>query len=189
MHIETPAIIQNIQEEKDFVTFFDQNEIDTFYLCNFYPIPITIFFRDFEKEVTFKSVESAFQAIKFYPHLDLIEQFVPLTGKEAKDLSRSIGMDKMDPNWFKGNREAAMISLIRLKFNNLDLKDKLLKTGCSYIVEHASKGHIDPYWSDNYDGSGENMMGKILMTVRGELGGTGIVPPSSDYLQWLKTLP
>lgn len=188
MYIDKPAIIQNIEEQKDFVTFFDQYEEETYYLCNFYPTPITIFFRQLDKEVTFKSVESAFQAIKFYPHFDLIEQFIDLDAREAKDLSRTIGMEKMDPDWFSGKREAVMFHIIQLKFNDLDLKEKLLSTGDTYLVEHAKKGHVDPYWSDNYDGSGQNMMGQILMHVRGIYGGVGLVPPTAGYKRWLETL-
>jgi predicted NAD-dependent protein-ADP-ribosyltransferase YbiA (DUF1768 family) len=39
-------------------------------------------------------------------------------------------------------------------------------TGDAVIVEHSQK---DRYWGDAGDGSGENMLGKILMEVREEL--------------------
>jgi ribA/ribD-fused uncharacterized protein len=44
-----------------------------------------------------------------------------------------------------------------------DLKEKLLMTGNVEIIEHTSK---DNYWGDGGDGSGKNMLSKLLMETR-----------------------
>lgn len=47
-----------------------------------------------------------------------------------------------------------------------DLKALLLSTGDAKIVEHTER---DSYWGDGGDGSGKNVLGRILMEVREEL--------------------
>ncbi len=44
-----------------------------------------------------------------------------------------------------------------------DIRDILLSTGNAEIVENSP---IDFYWGCGADGSGKNMLGKILMEVR-----------------------
>ena len=46
------------------------------------------------------------------------------------------------------------------------LKQILLSTGNKRLVEHTER---DRYWGDGGDGSGSNMLGRILMLVREEL--------------------
>lgn len=47
-----------------------------------------------------------------------------------------------------------------------ELKKLLLDTGYAILVEHAP---LDPYWGDGGNGTGLNMLGKLLMEVRNEL--------------------
>lgn len=47
-----------------------------------------------------------------------------------------------------------------------DLRKLLLSTGQAEIVEHTTN---DRYWGDGGDGSGKNMLGKILMEIRAQL--------------------
>ena len=51
-----------------------------------------------------------------------------------------------------------------------DLKEQLLATGNSFLVEHTKR---DKYWGDGGDGGndtiGRNMLGKLLVRVRNEL--------------------
>lgn len=49
---------------------------------------------------------------------------------------------------------------------NIDIRDILLNTGNEEIIE-ATKG--DYYWGCGIDGSGKNMLGKILMETREKL--------------------
>jgi N-glycosidase YbiA len=53
------------------------------------------------------------------------------------------------------------------KFTQHDeLSALLLSTGDSKLVEHTEN---DDYWGDGGDGSGKNMLGRILMQVRESL--------------------
>ena len=47
-----------------------------------------------------------------------------------------------------------------------ELRALLVGTGDAEIVEHTAN---DAYWGDGGDGSGKNMLGRILMEVRGRL--------------------
>lgn len=40
------------------------------------------------------------------------------------------------------------------------------QTGNAFLIEHNEKTGRDAYWSDNYDGSGYNMLGFQLMKLR-----------------------
>lgn len=60
-----------------------------------------------------------------------------------------------------------MREAVRAKFaQHDDIRELLLSTGDSQIVEHTAN---DSYWGDGGDGSGRNMLGRILMQVRNEL--------------------
>jgi ribA/ribD-fused uncharacterized protein len=60
-----------------------------------------------------------------------------------------------------------MREALRAKFTqNLDLKKILLETGDAILVEYTKN---DNHWGDSGDGSGKNMLGKLLMEVREEL--------------------
>jgi ribA/ribD-fused uncharacterized protein len=47
-----------------------------------------------------------------------------------------------------------------------ELRQLLLSSGEAKLVEHTEN---DDYWGDGGDGSGRNMLGRILMEVRSEL--------------------
>jgi ribA/ribD-fused uncharacterized protein len=51
-----------------------------------------------------------------------------------------------------------------------ELASLLLATGDSHIVEHTAN---DSFWGDGGDGSGRNMLGRILMEVRARLRSSG----------------
>ena len=61
-------------------------------------------------------------------------------------------------------RDEAMLMAVGAKFSqNKDLQNQLLETKGNELIEHT---HKDKYWADGGDGSGVNMLGKILMKVR-----------------------
>lgn len=66
-----------------------------------------------------------------------------------------------------------MLKCLQAKFaQHSDLREQLLSTGDSFLVEHTTK---DKYWGDGGDGGsgdkGKNMLGILLMKVREELRG------------------
>ena len=70
------------------------------------------------------------------------------------------------PDWERV-KDALMREVVLAKFTqHADLREILLATGDARIVEHTEN---DDYWGDGGDGSGKNMLGRILMQVREEL--------------------
>lgn len=60
-----------------------------------------------------------------------------------------------------------MREVVLAKFEQNEVIRKiLLETGDALLIEHT---HRDRYWGDGGDGSGKNMLGIILMSVREEL--------------------
>jgi hypothetical protein len=75
------------------------------------------------------------------------------------------------PDW-EAVKDGVMLDVIRAKFTqHEELKTLLLSTGEEELIEHTSRDH---YWADGGDGSGKNMLGKILMKVRQELRAGGV---------------
>ena len=63
-----------------------------------------------------------------------------------------------------------MRTALKAKFTQHDdLQEILLSTGDAAIVEHTER---DSFWGDGGNGSGKNMLGKLLMQIRDELAKT-----------------
>lgn len=70
------------------------------------------------------------------------------------------------PNW-KEIRVPTMKEVLWAKFTlNDDLEKKLLNTGDAILIETSKS---DGFWGIGRKGKGENMLGKLLMEVRGEI--------------------
>jgi ribA/ribD-fused uncharacterized protein len=66
-------------------------------------------------------------------------------------------------------RVSVMREGLRAKFTQHgDLRGLLLSTGDAKLVEHTER---DEFWGDGGDGSGANMLGRLLMELRDELRG------------------
>ncbi len=64
-------------------------------------------------------------------------------------------------------KDQIMYEAVRAKFaQHADIRQILLNTGDAELVEHTAN---DRYWADGGDGTGENVLGRILMRVRAEL--------------------
>lgn len=91
------------------------------------------------------------------------------TPKEAAELGR----DRRRPlraDW-EQVKDDVMRAAVRAKFRaHADLRAELLATADEELVENAPG---DYYWGCGADGSGKNMLGRILMEVRAELRGEG----------------
>ncbi len=75
------------------------------------------------------------------------------------------------PDW-EAVKDDIMRDAVRTKFRqHAELRAILAGTGDAKIVEHTEK---DAYWGDGGDGSGKNMLGRILMEIREELRATPI---------------
>lgn len=79
---------------------------------------------------------------------------------------------KIDPDWNITDKNTnlrkkdfIMLKGLYEKFKDPSLNKVLMSTGNKVLVEHTNR---DSYWGDGGDGSGKNMLGKLLMSVRQE---------------------
>lgn len=130
------------------------------FLSNFYPCKIKI------KHLEFPSVEHAYQFLKWNPqdpnYLDSrLNVFLRGQPGEAKRLGKRI---PLRPDWETKKKEA-MRSLLRMKFEDPQLREMLLKTRGRLLVEENTWG--DVYWGV-CNGKGKNVLGKLLMDTRND---------------------
>jgi len=109
--------------------------------------------------------EHYFQAQKFVgtPHEEAIR------GAASPMSAKNMGNDRSWPlraDW-EAVKDDIMRCAVRAKFEqHEDIRAVLLSTDEAKLVEHTRN---DAYWGDGGDGSGRNMLGRILMEVRAEL--------------------
>ena len=111
-----------------------------------------------------KTAEHYFQAQKFAgtPQEDAVRQAPdPMTAKQK-------GGDRthpLRPDW-EAVKDDVMRRAVRAKFEqHPDIRAVLLGTGDEELVENAPN---DYYWGCGADGTGKNMLGRVLMEVRSE---------------------
>lgn len=144
------------------------NRIDSFsgeyrFLSNFWFAEVTIY------NVTYPTVEHAYQAMKSGDPAYQHRVQTAKGPKEAKDLGKKA---VLRPDWEQVKVDY-MKYLVWEKFSkHQGLKDKLLATGDAELIEGNTWG--DTFWGV-CRGTGQNMLGKILMEVRTMLR-TGHVP-------------
>jgi len=144
----------------DVIHFYGSKD-DYFCFSNFYRARI------FLKGRQWPTTEHYFQAQKFAGTPREEEIRLAKTPRLAADLGRS-RKHQLRPDWERV-KDAVMREAVLAKFSQHDdLKQVLLDTRDAKIVERTVK---DSYWGDGGDGSGRNMLGKILMSVRQELRG------------------
>ena len=109
--------------------------------------------------------EHYFQAQKFVgtPHEEAIRQ--AKTPKQAATMGRE-RTRPLRADWERV-KDDVMREAVREKFRaHATIRQILLDTGDALLVENAPG---DYYWGIGADGSGKNMLGRILMEIRDEL--------------------
>ena len=130
---------------------------------NFAAFPVRL------KGVEWPTTEHYFQAQKFAgtPHEEEVR------GAGTPTIAARIGRDRsrpLRPDW-EAVKDDVMREAVRAKFQqHPSLRSLLLSTGHAYLIEHTRN---DAYWGDGGDGTGKNMLGRILMEVREDLRGDG----------------
>jgi ribA/ribD-fused uncharacterized protein len=126
---------------------------------NFAPYPVEL------KGKVWPTSEHYFQAQKFagteHEEAIRLEKSPMIAARMGRDRTKPIR-----PDW-EAVKDDIMRQAVRAKFRqHAELREMLLATGDARIVEHTEN---DSYWGDGGDGSGKNMLGRILMEVREEL--------------------
>jgi ribA/ribD-fused uncharacterized protein len=145
----------------------NDNNVINFYLANGEYGCFSNFSRHrvFLKDRVWKTSEHYFQAQKFAG--TEFEEKVRLapTPKEAAELGRNRKFP-LRKDW-ETVKDDVMRDALRAKFTqHEDLRRILLGTKDATLVEHTAN---DNYWADGGDGSGQNMLGRLLMELREEL--------------------
>ncbi len=111
----------------------------------------------------YTSTEAAYQAAKLPP--DQRMEFTIMTPSVAMKEGRKRHLDSDIEDWLS-KRVDVMHYVTLEKFKDKELRQALLDTGDKYIEETN-------WWKDQFwgvcDGVGENMLGKIIMSVREHL--------------------
>jgi ribA/ribD-fused uncharacterized protein len=120
------------------------------------------------------SVEHAYQAQKcLYPE-EALAIWKTVKCKDARDLGQKVSLR---PDWDKiqdhflmlSVKDQVMLDCVLAKFvQHHDLRKMLLDTGAEELIEDTAPSN-DMYWGCGKDGTGKNMLGKILMKVRSDL--------------------
>ena len=125
---------------------------------NFFEAPITI------NDKKWATAENYFQGQKFIgsPFEEAVRQCS--TARETLNLSRLPEVKQWQrKDWFEANVDVMRVGLYAKFTQHRDLQELLLGTGKREIIEHTDK---DRFWGD---GSGENMLGKLLVELRKKL--------------------
>ena len=142
------------------IQFYDKGE-PYYEFTNFAPYPIGL------EGKTWPTGEHYFQAQK---HVGTaLEEKIRLakTPRQAFELGHT---QPYRTDWDE-IKDSVMREVVLTKFTQYrHLRDLLLATGEALLVEHTEN---DAYWGDGGDGSGKNMLGQILMSVRKQLRGVG----------------
>lgn len=138
--------------------------------------------------LTADNVDALFQAQK-YDGTTYYGKFNGISAHEASQLNKSLRSQKVDicKNW-ETIRLRVMTDLLQLKFSSHNQKKILMATGDKHLVFHNISGE-EKYWSDGYDGTGLNMLGKCLMSLRDFLGGPHLrcsMNAPKEYHDWIK---
>ncbi|WP_367874296.1 NADAR family protein [Luteolibacter sp. Populi] len=123
---------------------------------NFAAYPITL------GKKKWPTTEHYFQAQKFADPRDREE----IRKANSPMLAARLGRDrkkKLRADW-EAVKTGIMRQALEAKFTQYpDLKQLLLATGSAKLVEHTTN---DSYWGDGGDGTGKNMLGRLLMELR-----------------------
>lgn len=126
------------------------------WLSNFWPCTILL---DGEP---YSTVEHAYQAAKTEIIIERIRIRMVSSPGLAKKLGRKVTISF---DWDKRKLDVMRFLLIQ-KFEDKELRDKLIETGDTILIEGN-------YWGDKYWGvcnyEGENNLGKLLMEIRSNI--------------------
>jgi len=127
-------------------------------LSNFYFSPIKI------NDKIYNTVEHYFQSQKFLDEAYSEKIRLATTPKQAKFLGSNIKV-KLRDDWEKIKIDIMYKGLSQKFTQHEDLKKILLSTNPRNLVENSK---YDSFWGQGSDGSGQNMLGKLLVKLRSE---------------------
>lgn len=158
--------VRALDQSSGVIPFYHHNDLATEFMGNFYPCEVV--FRD----IKFACAEAAFQGAKYSYKPEWMREFANLDGQgafEKSQLREHLLRDDWDTMCGDGEpwKVRIMRDILYDKFTrNPELMVLLKSTGNAYLIEHNTRTGKDTFWSDNYDGTGQNILGKLLMQLR-----------------------
>jgi ribA/ribD-fused uncharacterized protein len=114
------------------------------------------------------TTEHYFQAQKYIGTF----RYDQIANSESPRIAADLGRDRavlLRADW-EQVKDEVMLKCVREKvLQHPEIKKLLMSTSDAEIIEDSP---IDWYWGCGKDGTGKNMLGKILMTIRDELRST-----------------
>lgn len=150
-----------------------KESFDAFFGPDFEP-EICGFFNDYRFLSNFHLSPLEFSGV-VYPSVEHAYQAVKTTDKEKREairvtatpaIARKMGQNVVLCDDWEEVKVPIMEALLRMKFKDPELKQKLIDTYPKPLVEYNWWG--DKFWGV-YEGRGENMLGKLLMKIREEM--------------------
>ncbi len=123
---------------------------------NFAPFPIKL------DGGSWPTAEHYFQAQKFEDPAYRKK----IQSASSPDRAATLGRDrskKPRPDWQRFRLGVMRKALLAKFTQHPELKTLLLSTGTAKLIEHTPN---DDYWGDGGDGTGQNMLGRMLMDIR-----------------------
>lgn len=153
------------------IKFYKTNE-PYGYMNNFHKTSIFIY------DNWWNNVEAPYQSRKTLDPAEKKEIWEAATPRKARDLGQKVELvDNWDAIRFSVMRECVLAKFLQ----NDRLRNDLISTGTEILIEDSP---IDYYWGCGADGTGLNMLGQILMSVRNAIVpkvGFVAVSPSNLY--------
>ncbi len=141
------------------------------------------------KGLKYACATAAIEAQKFTNNPESMKKFEKVKAYDVFDVSYSIWFSA--PKLSDEQRKKIEFETQLAKFSqNSDLLQRLLLTADAYLASHSIVWASDTpsLWTDGHDGTGTNQSGQILMRIRKELGGIGIVKQPDNFKALVKEL-
>lgn len=112
--------------------------------------------------------------LKIFENFDK-NRFFTANGEEACALDKELKQQGFEvaKSWDQGSqeRDTYMWLILCAKFQDPYLKDLLKATNGAFLLAHSQDEQSDPHWTDQCLGTGNNVLGKMLMALRDLLEG------------------
>lgn len=109
--------------------------------------------------------EAAYQSAKTHVQAEKDKIWEAVKANDSRLLGQQV---TMRPDWDQVKR-AVMKECCLAKFlQHPDLRKQLIETGTEELIEDSP---VDWYWGCGKDGTGQNVLGQVLMEIRTELAG------------------
>jgi hypothetical protein len=110
-------------------------------------------------------VEAPYQAQKTFIQEEQDAIWAAVKANDSRLLGQKV---TMRPDWDQVKRQVMKECVLAKFLQHADLRKQLMATGDETLIEDSP---VDAWWGCGADGTGQNVLGQVLMEVREELKG------------------